>query len=48
MIIASHDLDFLTAISDRILVLNTGCIVCDMNPKDRTDSVEYLKKFYEI
>ena len=48
MIIASHDLDFLTKIADRIIVLKGGNIVTDVNPKTITDPIHHLKEYYEI
>ncbi|MDR2681637.1 MAG: ATP-binding cassette domain-containing protein [Holosporaceae bacterium] len=46
MVIASHDLDFLTKISDRIILLNGGKIVVDIRPQELDDAVDYLKKYY--
>ncbi|MDR3179483.1 MAG: ATP-binding cassette domain-containing protein [Holosporaceae bacterium] len=46
MVIASHDLDFLTKISDRIILLNGGKIVVDIQPQRLDNSVDYLKKYY--
>ena len=46
MIIASHDLDFLTKIADRIIVLKGGNIVTDVNPKTITDPIHHLKEYY--
>lgn len=46
MIIASHDLDFLTKISDRIVLLKGGKIAIDIDPKTIDDSIGYLKKYY--
>ena len=46
MIIASHDLDFLTNIADRIIVLKAGRIVEDVNPKDIENPIHYLKNLY--
>ncbi|MDR2794558.1 MAG: ATP-binding cassette domain-containing protein [Holosporaceae bacterium] len=46
MVIASHDLDFLTKISDRIILLNGGKIVVDIQPQQLDDPVDYLKKYY--
>jgi polar amino acid transport system ATP-binding protein len=46
MVIASHDLDFLTKISDRIVLLKEGKIVVDMNVQKHHDPVNYLKKYY--
>jgi len=46
MVIASHDLDFLTKIADRIILLKNGDIATDINPKTLQDSLHYLKQYY--
>ncbi|MDR2068181.1 MAG: ATP-binding cassette domain-containing protein [Holosporaceae bacterium] len=46
MIIASHDLDFLTQISDRIILLKDGKIAVDVRVREQSDPVGYLKKYY--
>ncbi len=46
MIIASHDLDFLTKIASRILVLQKGRIVADVDPSLLEDPITYLKQYY--
>jgi polar amino acid transport system ATP-binding protein len=46
MLIASHDLDFLTRIASRILVLKNGKIVADLHPSSIEDPINYLKKYY--
>lgn len=46
MLIASHDLDFLTKLADRIIILKRGAIVLDVNPKQLTDPIGYLKQYY--
>lgn len=46
MVIASHDLDFLTKIADRVIVLKNGKIVADIEPKVIEDPIFYLKKYY--
>jgi polar amino acid transport system ATP-binding protein len=46
MIIASHNLDFLTEISDRIIVLKHGIIQESANPKELENPIDYLKQFY--
>ncbi|MDR2645952.1 MAG: ATP-binding cassette domain-containing protein [Holosporaceae bacterium] len=46
MVIASHDLDFLTKISDRIVLLKNGKIVVDMNMSKYDDPINYLRKYY--
>jgi polar amino acid transport system ATP-binding protein len=46
MVIASHDLDFLTKISDRIVLLKNGKIAADINPADFEDPISLLKGYY--
>jgi polar amino acid transport system ATP-binding protein len=46
IVIASHDLDFLTKISDRIVLLKNGKIAIDIIPSQTPNSVETLKGFY--
>lgn len=46
MVIASHDLDFLTKIADNIILLKDGRIVTTFEPKLIEDSIVYLKKYY--
>ena len=46
MIIASHDLDFLTKTADRILVLSSGKVACDIDVSSLSEPISYLKKFY--
>lgn len=46
MLIASHDLDFLSKIADRLIVLNKGIIVADVNPKTVTNPSQELKQYY--
>jgi polar amino acid transport system ATP-binding protein len=46
MVIASHDLDFLTQIADRIVLLNQGTIVTDIHPKEISNPMDILKKAY--
>lgn len=46
MIIASHDLDFLTQISDQIILLKHGAIVASIEPKLLEKPIECLKKYY--
>ncbi len=46
MIIASHDLDFLTEVSHRIILLKNGKIAIDMDPKKEHNPIEMLKRFY--
>ena len=47
MIIASHDLDFLSKIVTRIIVLKKGTIVSDMDMNNQTDPIPLLKTFYQ-
>lgn len=46
MVIASHNLDFLTEISDRIIVLKHGVIQETADPKEIQKPIEYFKGFY--
>ncbi len=46
ILIASHDLDFLTKISDRIILLKNGKIIVDINPWAIEEPINYLKNFY--
>lgn len=46
MIIASHDLDFLTKIADRIIFLKSGQIVEELDPKSIDNPVEHLRVYY--
>jgi polar amino acid transport system ATP-binding protein len=46
IIVASHDLDFLTAISDRIILLRDGKIVTEISPQQHDDPVGYLSTYY--
>lgn len=46
MIIASHDLDFLTKIADRIVILKQGIIALDVDPKSYNEPIQQLKTFY--
>jgi polar amino acid transport system ATP-binding protein len=46
MVIASHDLDFLTKISDRIVLLKNGQIVADIMPSNFDDQIKLLKEYY--
>ena len=48
MVIASHDLDFLTHTADRIIGLREGAIVEDVIPSELPDPIHYLKnKLYQ-
>ncbi|MDR2459105.1 MAG: ATP-binding cassette domain-containing protein [Holosporales bacterium] len=46
IIIASHDLDFLTRISDRIVLLRDGTIATGIYPKQHDDPIGHLKSYY--
>jgi polar amino acid transport system ATP-binding protein len=46
LIIASHDLDFLTKIASRIILLKNGSIAADIKTADIENPLDYLKKFY--
>jgi len=46
MIIASHDLDFLTKIADRIIVLKEGNIAADIEPSKSKNPISQLKEYY--
>ena len=47
MVIASHDLDFLSKVADRIIILKGGQLVADVVPQKLTDPSSYLKHFYQ-
>ncbi|MDR1590453.1 MAG: ATP-binding cassette domain-containing protein [Puniceicoccales bacterium] len=46
IVIASHDLDFLTKISDRIILLKGGIIAMDIDPRIHEAPIDFLKKYY--
>jgi polar amino acid transport system ATP-binding protein len=46
MVLASHDLDFLTQISDRIIFLKGGRILLDQDRRQQTDSLDSLHALY--
>jgi polar amino acid transport system ATP-binding protein len=46
ILIASHDLDFLVEISDRIILLKDGAIVVNIDPKEQDAPIDFLKKYY--
>jgi polar amino acid transport system ATP-binding protein len=46
IIIAAHDLDFLTKISDRIILLKSGTIAVDMDPRAYDAPIDFLKQYY--
>ena len=47
MVIASHDLDFLSKMADRIIVLKGGQLVADVKQNELTSPVHELKKYYQ-
>ena len=47
MVIASHDLDFLSKIADRLILLKEGKLVADVNPKSLAQPVHDLKQYYQ-
>jgi polar amino acid transport system ATP-binding protein len=46
IVIASHDLDFLCKIADRIIILKDGDIVKDLDPKLPENNIQNLKQYY--
>lgn len=46
ILIASHDLDFLTQIAQRIIVLKQGKIAADIPTDSMPNPIDYLKTFY--
>lgn len=44
MVIASHDLAFLTQVADRLVVLKGGNLIADTQPKELANPIEYLKQ----
>lgn len=47
MVIASHDLDFLSKMADRLVVLKGGQLVADVLPQTLSDPALHLKHFYQ-
>lgn len=47
MIIASHDLDFLCKMAERVIVLKGGRLVADVLPKNLVEPIVYLKNYYQ-
>ncbi|AHE66999.1 amino acid ABC transporter ATP-binding protein [Legionella oakridgensis] len=48
MIIASHDLEFLTQIADRIILLKEGHLAADIQPMTLVDPISHLKQYYQL
>ncbi|OJU73452.1 MAG: amino acid ABC transporter ATP-binding protein [Alphaproteobacteria bacterium 40-19] len=46
LFIASHDLDFLTSLCDRIIILREGSIVFDEELQGLKDPIDTLKQYY--
>lgn len=46
MLIASHDLAFLSQIADRILIVKGGTIAIDLDPKTVIDPIAHLISYY--
>jgi polar amino acid transport system ATP-binding protein len=46
IVIASHDLDFLTNVADRIVLLKNGSIAADVNISECNDPICLLKELY--
>jgi polar amino acid transport system ATP-binding protein len=46
IVIASHDLDFLTSVSDRVILLKGGAIAIDVYVSKCGDPVSLLKRYY--
>ena len=47
MLIASHDLDFLSKMTDRLVLLKGGKLVADVNPKELVQPANELKQYYQ-
>jgi polar amino acid transport system ATP-binding protein len=47
MVIASHDLDFLSKMTDRLVILRGGLLVADVQAKDLSQPIYDLKKYYK-
>jgi polar amino acid transport system ATP-binding protein len=47
MVIASHDLEFLTKIAERVVVLKSGQMVADLQIADLNDPLSHLKQQYQ-
>ncbi|MGL5742360.1 MAG: amino acid ABC transporter ATP-binding protein [Legionella sp.] len=47
MVIASHDLDFLSKMADRLVILKGGHLVADVLPKQLEQPILHLKQYYQ-
>ncbi len=47
MVIASHDLEFLTKVADRVVLLKSGQVLVDIHLSDLNDPLTYLKHYYQ-
>ncbi|WED42550.1 amino acid ABC transporter ATP-binding protein [Legionella cardiaca] len=47
MVIASHDLNFLTKLADRLLILKRGQLVADVKPQNLIHPIQELKNYYQ-
>ncbi|MEK7654868.1 MAG: ATP-binding cassette domain-containing protein [Pseudomonadota bacterium] len=46
LVVASHDLEFLSSIADRIVILKAGQIVADLMPQAWEQDLKTLKQYY--
>lgn len=46
ILIASHDLNFITKVASRIILLKQGVVVADINTCETMDPIQYLREFY--
>lgn len=47
MVIASHDLPFLTGIAERLVIINQGRLIADLTTADLTDPIAAVQQYYE-
>ncbi|KTD18636.1 ATP-binding cassette domain-containing protein [Legionella jordanis] len=47
MVIASHDLNFLSQLSDRVLIIGNGKLLADLQPKQLEKPIEELRQYYQ-
>ncbi|MBI2785008.1 MAG: amino acid ABC transporter ATP-binding protein [Legionella longbeachae] len=47
IVIASHDLDFLCKMSERLIILKNGQLVADVIPQKLADPIIHLKQYYQ-